>query len=58
MRRVADSLFCSSHLLALTLAEEDKAFNERAAEWEKYKAHQLGGEGGAEGGPQTTMMSE
>ena len=35
----------------MTLAEEDKAFNERAAEWEKYKAQQLGGEAG----PQTTM---
>lgn len=46
------------HLMALSLAEDDKAFNERAAEWEKYKAHQLGGEGGAEGGPQTTMMSD
>ena len=37
-------LFCSSHLLALSLAEEDKQFNERAAKWEKFKA---GGEGGS-----------
>jgi len=39
------------HLLALSLAEEDKQFNERAAKWEKFKA-------GGEGGSHSTMSDE
>ena len=47
-----------SHMIALQMAEEDKAYTERAAEWEKFKTQQLGANGGAEGGPMTTVMSE
>jgi hypothetical protein len=52
-------LFLFSHLLALTLAEEDKAFGERTDEWEKYKAQQLSDPGtvGA-AGSSTGMMTE
>ena len=45
-------------MIALQMAEEDKAYSERAAEWEKFKTQQLGANGGAEGGPTTTVMSE
>ena len=45
-------------MIALQMAEEDKAYSERAAEWEKFKTQQFGVSGGAQGGPTTTVMSE